>query len=120
MDATRKENGSTGPAQLPKLTHSRILLIKKALRSELYADVTTETDSGLIVHCDVVIGNVEHDQLLTIVATVASDYGVEVESVLADSLTRPQELDGAEEAGVEMLGPMAEFRSKTIRRFELT
>ncbi len=47
--------------------------------------VTTETDSGLIVHCDVVIGNVEHDQLLTIVATVASDYDVEVESVLADT-----------------------------------
>ncbi len=73
--------------------------------------VTTETDSGLIVHCDVVIGNVEHDQLLTIVATVASDYDVEVESVLADTAyTTGKNLTGAEEAGVEMLGPMAEVQ----------
>ncbi len=39
MDATRKENGSTGPAQLPKLTQTAAyFLIKKAATRELYAD----------------------------------------------------------------------------------
>ncbi len=123
MDATRKENGSTGPAQLPKTDpDSRILPNKEGGYAANYTPmVTTETDSGLIVHCDVVIGNVEHDQLLTIVATVASDYDVEVESVLADTAyTTGKNLTGAEEAGVEMLGRWRKFRSKTIRRFELT
>ncbi|MFO1064725.1 MAG: hypothetical protein U0892_12750 [Pirellulales bacterium] len=31
---------------------------------------TAETENGFVVHCDVVIGNVEHDQLLTIVDAV--------------------------------------------------
>lgn len=113
MDATRKENGSTGPAQLPKTDpDSRILPNKEGGYAANYTPmVTTETDSGLIVHCDVVIGNVEHDQLLTIVATVASDYDVEVESVLADTAyTTGKNLTGAEEAGVEILGPMAEVQ----------
>ncbi len=52
MDATRKENGSTRPAQLPKTDpDSRILPNKEGGYAANYTPmVTTETDSGLIVH----------------------------------------------------------------------
>jgi Transposase DDE domain len=72
---------------------------------------TTETQSGLIVHCDVVIGNVEHDQLGSIIDYVQSHYDVNVERVMADSAyTTGENLTIAESKDVELVGPLAEVK----------
>ena len=86
MDLVRKQNGTDGPAQLPRTdTDSRILPNKEGGYAPNYTPmITTEIGSGFIVHCDVVIGNVEHDQLLTSVNTVEVAYETKVERVLAD------------------------------------
>jgi transposase len=111
MDEVRKKNGSKGPAQLPKTDpDSRILPNKEGGYAANYTPMaTTETASGLIVDCDVVIGNVEHDQLGTMVETVQADFEVEVDRVLADSAyTTGENLTVAEEKKIELIGPLAE------------
>ncbi|MEZ6112530.1 MAG: hypothetical protein R3C99_16175 [Pirellulaceae bacterium] len=87
MDEVRKTYGSQGPAQLPKTDpDSRILPNKEGGYAANYTPmVTTETGCGMIVMADVVIGNVEHDQLGSIIDTVQSDFDVEVERALVDS-----------------------------------
>ena len=112
MDLVRKQNGTDGPAQLPRTdTDSRILPNKEGGYAPNYTPmITTEIGSGFIVHCDVVIGNVEHDQLLTSVNTVEVAYETKVERVLADkAYTTGENLTGAEEAEFEIIGPMAEI-----------
>lgn len=111
MDLVRKQNGSDGPAQLPRTdTDSRILPNKEGGYAPNYTPmITTEIGSGFIVHCDVVIGNVEHNQLLSIVNTVDVDYETKVECVLADkAYTTGENLTGAEEAGFKIIGPMVQ------------
>ncbi|HRX80179.1 MAG TPA: IS1182 family transposase [Pirellulaceae bacterium] len=115
MDEDRKRNDLKGPAQIPKTdTDSRILPNKEGGYAPNYTPmVTTETLSGLIVHCDVLIGNVEHDQLTTIVDAVASDYEVEVKQVAADSAyTTGRNLTAAEERSIELIGPLSETRAE--------
>lgn len=111
MDAIRKKNGSKGPAQLPKTDpDSRILPNKEGGYAPNYTPMaTTETQSGLIVQADVVIGNVEHDQLIDTIDATASDYDVDVERVTVDSAyTTGKNLSMAEEKEVELIGPLAE------------
>ena len=111
MDELRKKNGSKGPAQLPKTDpDSRILPNKEGGYAANYTPMaTTETASGLIVDCEVVIGNVEHDQLCSIVDTVETDFGTTVERVMADSAYMTGEnLTASEEKEVELIGPLAE------------
>ena len=111
MDLVRKQNGSDGLAQLARTdTDSRILPNKEGGYAPDYRPmVTTEIGSGFIVHCDVVIGNVEHNQLLSIVNTVDVDYETKVECVLADkAYTTGENLTGAVEAGFEIIGPMVQ------------
>jgi len=111
MDSTRKSNGTKGPAQLPKTdTDSRILPNKEGGYATNYTPMaTTETGFGLIVAADVVIGNVEHNQLPTIIDVVQSDYGIQVERVLADAAyTTGENLTTAEQQDVELIGPMPE------------
>ncbi len=111
MDAVRKKNGSKGPAQLPKTDpDSRILPSKEGGYAANYTPMaTTETGLGMIVNAEVVIGNVEHDQFTEIVDTVQSDFGVNVERVLADTAyTCGENLVSAEEKDVELIGPLAE------------
>lgn len=111
MDEVRKKNGSQGPAQLPKTDpDSRILPNKEGGYAANYTPMaTTETTSGFIVHCDVVIGNVEHDQFGSIVETVSSDFAVDPDRVMADSAyTTGENLTTAEEKEVELIGPLAE------------
>ena len=115
MDATRKKNGSKGPAQLPKTDpDSRILPSKEGGYATNYTPMaTTETGCGMIVSAEVVIGNVEHDQFATIVETVESDFDMNIERVLADSAyTRGENLTIAESKGVELTGPLAETKCK--------
>ncbi len=69
MDAERKKYGKdpkTNPAQIPKTDpDARTLLNKEGGYAPNYTPMAvTETESGFIVAADVVIGNVEHDQLL--------------------------------------------------------
>ncbi len=111
MDEVRNTNGSKGPAQLPKTDpDSRILPNKEGGYAANYTPmVTTETASGFIIDCDVVIGNVEHDQFGTIIDCVQSDFGVAIDRVLVDSAyTTGENLTAAEEKGVELIGPLAE------------
>ena len=111
MDETRKKNGSKGPAQIPKTdTDARILPNKEGGFAPNYTPmVTTETQSGLIVHCGVMIGNVEHDQLSTILDCVAEDFEVNIERAIADSAyITGENLTAAESKSVELVGPLAE------------
>lgn len=111
MDEVRKKNGSKGPAQLPKTDpDSRILPNKEGGYAANYTPMaTTETAGGFIIDCDVVIGNVEHDQFETVVQTVQANFDVEVDRMLADSAyTTGENLTAAEENEVELIGPLAE------------
>lgn len=113
MDAARKLNGTKGPAQIPKGdTDSRILPNKEGGYAANYTPmVTTDSTGGFIVDCDVLIGNVEHQQFGTIVDTVQADFDVKVERVLADSAyTTGENLTLAEAKEVELIGPLAELQ----------
>ncbi len=115
MDETRKKNGSKGPAQLPQTDpDSRILPNKEGGYAANYTPMAvTETAGGLIVDCEVMIGNVEHDQLCSIIDTVQSNFDVEIDRVLADSAYMTgRNLSAAEVRGVELVGPLAETRSE--------
>ena len=113
MDEVRKKNGSKGPAQIPKTdTDARILPNKEGGYAANFTPMaTTETASGLIVHCDVLIGNVEHDQFSTIVDCVVDDFDIDIERVMADSAyTNGENLTAAEARKIELIGPLAEVK----------
>ncbi|MCM2375267.1 IS1182 family transposase [Aporhodopirellula aestuarii] len=113
MDATRKKNRSKGSAQLPKTDlDSRILPNKEGGYAANYTPMAvTETGSGLIVDCEVVIGNVEHDQFCTIVDAVQSNFEIDIERVLVDSAyTTGANLSSAEAKEIELIGPLAEVK----------
>lgn len=113
MDEARKQNGSQGPAQLPKTDpDARILPNKEGGYAANFTPMATvETGSGLIVDCDVVIGNVEHDQLPTIIDKVEADFATKVERALVDSAyTTGENLTAAEAREVELIGPLAETK----------
>ncbi len=115
MDADRKKNGTKGPAQMPKTDpDSRILPNKEGgFAANFTPMATTETGMGLIVDVSVVIGNVEHDQLLTSVETVQADFGVDIERLLADSAyTRGENLVAMEDKEIDLIGPLAETKCK--------
>jgi transposase len=114
MEETRAKWGADSkknPAQLPKAdTDSRILPNKEGGYAPNYTPmIVTETDNGFIVGADVVIGNVEHHQLTTLIDTIVSDYDVDVARVLADTAyTTGENLSEMEARDVEMLGPLAD------------
>ena len=113
MDATRKKNGTKGPAQLPKTDpDSRILLNKEGGYAANYTPMaTTETGLGMIVNAEVVVGNVEHDQFTQIVDTIESDFAVDVDRALVDSAyTRGENLVAAQEKEIDLIGPLAETK----------
>ncbi|MEM6365204.1 MAG: transposase, partial [Planctomycetota bacterium] len=113
MDGVRKNNGSKGPAQIPKTdTDARILPSKEGGYAANFTPMaTTESAGGLIVHSDVLIGNVEHDQLCTIVDCVAADFDVDIDRVMADSAyTNGENLTAAEEKQIELIGPLADVK----------
>jgi len=72
---------------------------------------TVETQSGMIVHSHVVIGNVEQTQFGTIVKSVASGYDDDVKSVIVDSAyTKGANLTEGELKEIELTGPLAEVK----------
>ena len=118
MDADRKANGidlQKNPAQLPKTDpDARILPNKEGGYAANYTPMaTTETENGFIVYADVVIGNVEHDQMVPTVEHVESEHGVTVETVMGDTVysTGPN-LTAMEDRGTELLAPLAEPKCK--------
>jgi hypothetical protein len=114
MDADRKANGvdpQKNPAQLPKTDpDARILPNKEGGYAANYTPMATaETENGFIVDADVVIGNVEHDQLVETVERVESAHDVKVETVMADTAySMGENLTAMEDRGTELLAPLAE------------
>ncbi len=114
MEKTREKWGADSkknPAQLPKAdTDSRMLPNKEGGYAPNYTPmIVTETANGFIVGVDVVIGNVEHHQLATLIDVIASDYDVDIARMLADrAYTTGENLVEMEARNVEMLGPLAE------------
>lgn len=116
MEAARSKYGKDpekNPAQLPKTDpDSRILPNKEGGYAANYTPMaTTESQGGFIVSTEVMIGNVEHDQVTTILDAIAADYSAIIERVLVDSAyTTGENLHACEERGVEMVGPLAEVK----------
>lgn len=111
MDGVRKASGTKGAAQLPKTDpDSRILPNKEGGYAANYTPMaTTDSHGGFIVDCGVMIGNVEHHQVPSILDGVTSDYGVTPESVLVDAAyTTGANLTESEEREVELVGPLQE------------
>lgn len=111
MDKVRRANGSKGPAQLPKADpDARILPNKEGGYAPNYTPMATvETGAGLIVHADVVIGNVEHDQLPAIVDAVKENFAVDVARVLVDkAYTTGENLTAAQSRDIIVIGALAE------------
>jgi transposase len=118
MDADRKANGidpQKNPAQLPKTDpDARILPNKEGGYAANYTPMaTTETENGFIVYADVVIGNVEHDQMVSTLDHVEAEHGVTVETVMGDTAysTGPN-LSAMEDRRTELLAPLAEPKCK--------
>ena len=114
MDADRQANGmdpQKNPAQLPKTDpDARILPNKEGGYAANYTPMaTTETKNGFIVDADVVIGNVEHDQMVASVERVESEQDVKVETMMGDTAyaTGPN-LTAIEDRGTQLLAPLAE------------
>ena len=113
-DAGHRKNGidpQKNPAQRPKTDlDSRILPNKEGG----YAPNDTpmcvnELINGFIVDADVVVGNVEHTCPATTVDLVSSQYGVSVETMMADTAySTGQNLTAMEDRNVELLSSLAE------------
>lgn len=111
MDENRRRLGTNGPCQIPKTDpDSRILPSKEGGYAANYTPMaTTESTGGLIVHADVVIGNVEHDQLGVTVDIIQANFDVQIERILADSAyINGENLTIADAKEFELIGPLAE------------
>ena len=114
MDARRKSEGKDpkeNPAQLPKTDlDARILPNKEGGYAPNYTPMClNDMLNGFIVEADVVIGNVEHTCMTTMVDTVSSEFNVHVDTVMADSAySCGENLTAMEERGIEILSPLAE------------
>lgn len=114
MDEHREANGidaKKNPAQLPKTDpDARILPNKEGGYAANYTPVAvTETQHGFIVGADVVIGNVEHDQLLPMVDDIMATYETEIATMMGDTAySAGDNLSGMEQRDIELLAPLAE------------
>jgi transposase len=118
MDKDRRAigvNPEKKPAQLPKTdTDARILPNKEGGYAANYTPMAvTETENGFIVDADVVIGNVEHLYMPTMVDTITAEYDAKVETVMADTAySSGENLTEMEEREIELLAPLAEPKCK--------
>ena len=113
MDRRRKADGiepKKNPAQLPKSDlDGRILPNKEGGYAPNFTPLNiNEMTNGFIVESDVLVGNVEHLNLITTVDTISETYAVDIDSVMADSAfaTGPN-ISGLEERGIEFLSPLS-------------
>ena len=114
MDARRKADGidpKKNPAQLPKSDlDARILPNKEGGYAPNFTPlVVNEMANGFIVESEVLVGNVEHLNVITTVDTIRETYAFDVNTLMADSAfaTGPN-IAGLEERGIEFLSPLAE------------
>lgn len=111
MDQQRKRDGintKRNPAQLPTTDpDSRILPNKEGGYAPNYTPMAvTETANGFIVGVDVLIGNVEHTQMMSMIDTIEADFGEMPDTVMGDGAycTGPNLL-AMESRGIELLSP---------------
>ena len=116
MEAERKKYGKDpqkNPAQIPRADpDARIQLNKEGGYGANFTPMAvTETENAFIVGADVVIGNVEHTQLLPLVQETSTIFEVEIETILGDTAySCGENLSGAEAQGLEILAPLAEVK----------
>jgi len=111
MDRQRKREGinpKKNPAQLPITDpDSRILPNKEGGYAANYTPMAvSETENGFIVGADVLIGNVEHLVMTTMIDTIQEDYGATPQTMMGDGIygTGPN-LEALEEREIELLSP---------------
>jgi transposase len=116
MDRRRKTDGidpKKNPAQLPKSDlDGRILPNKEGGYAPNFTPLTVnEMTNGFIVEADVLIGNVEHLNVITTVDTISETYAVDIEALMADSAfaTGPN-ISGLEDRIIEFLSPLSEVK----------
>jgi len=113
MDADRSswvKDAKKNPAQLPATDpDSRILPNKEGGYAANYTPmIVTDEASGLIVDADVLIGNVEHTALASMVDAVENEYGVKPATVMGDTAySAGENLTEMEERDIELLSPLA-------------
>lgn len=118
MDGERAswvKDAKKNPAQLPITDpDSRILPNKEGGYAANYTPMAvTDEASGLIVDADVLIGNVEHTALPSMVDTVQSEYEVTVETVMGDTAySAGENLTAMEDREIELLSPLVEPKCK--------
>ncbi len=112
MEEQRRKDGidnKKNPAQLPVNDFdSRILPNKEGGYAPNYTPMAVaETASGFIVGADVLIGNVEQTAMIPMVIGVEADFGIQVQTMLADGAysTGPN-LSEAEARNIEVLSPV--------------
>ncbi len=114
MDASRKTQGidpTKNPAQLPKTDlDARILPNKEGGYAANFTPiVVNEMTNGFIVETDVLVGNVEHTCLTTMVEIAATAHGAVIETVMADSAYATGEnICVMDDRQIELLSPLAE------------
>lgn len=111
MEKLRRSDGidpKKNPAQLPKTDpDSRILPNKEGGYAPNYTPMAvTETENGFIVGANVLIGNVEHTVMTTMIDEIESDFDVTVETMMGDGAygTGPN-LAAMEQRDTELLSP---------------
>ena len=111
VDQQRKRDGinpKKNPAQLPVTDpDSRVLPNKEGGYAANYTPMAvTETENGFIVGADVLIGNIEHTVLTTMIDTIELDFGETPETMMGDGAygTGPN-LEAMEEREIELLSP---------------
>jgi len=111
MDQQRKREGinpKKNPAQLPVTDpDSRILPNKEGGYAANFTPMAvSETENGFIVGADVLIGNVEHLVMLSMIDTVQWDFGETPETMLGDgAYCTGSNLEAMEQRGMELLSP---------------
>ena len=111
MDQQRKRDGinpKKNPAQLPVTDpDSRVLPNKEGGYAANYTPMAvTEIENGFIVGADVLIGNVEHLVMMTMIDTIELDFGETPETMMSDGAygTGPN-LEAMEAREIELLSP---------------
>ena len=113
MDQSRKKDGidpTKNPAQLSMTDpQARILPNKSGGYAPNYTPmVITETTGGFIIHEDVLVGNIEHTCLVSMLKATQDVYEQAIGTALADAAysTGPN-LAQIEELSLELLSPLA-------------
>lgn len=111
MDKQRKRDGTDpekNPAQLPATDRdSRILPNKEGGYAPNYTPMAVaETENGFIVGADVLIGNVEHLVMMSMIDTIEEDFGTTPRTVLGDGVFGTgANLEAMENREIELLSP---------------